>query len=94
MAAPASPAGPAPAPAPAPTEAAAAAAADDVADDDDLIMPLVFPLTLVFVLLSPFGDSRSVNARKTIPSVLFRIHHTALTIQLITLTLTTRDGLV
>ena len=86
MAAPASPAGPAPAP--------AAAAADDVADDDDLIMPLVFPLTLVFVLLSPFGDSRSVNARKTIPSVLFRIHHTALTIQLITLTLTTRDGLV
>ena len=93
MAAPASPAGPPPAPAPAPTEAAAAAA-DDVADDDDLIMPLVFPLTLVFVLLSPFGDSRSVNARKTIPSVLFRIHHTALTIQLITLTLTTRDGLV
>ena len=85
MAAPESADGPAPAPAPSLT---------DATDDDDLIMPLVFPFTLVFVLLSPFGDSRSVNARKTIPSVLFRIHHTALTIQLLTLTLTTRHRLV
>ena len=88
MAAPESAEGPAPAPAPAP------APTDATDDDDDLIMPLVFPFTLVFVLLSPFGDSRSVNARKTIPSVLFRIHHTALTIQLLTLTLTTRHRLV
>ena len=83
MAAPESADGPAPAP-----------SLTDATDDDDLIMPLVFPFTLVFVLLSPFGDSRSVNARKTIPSVLFRIHHTALTIQLLTLTLTTRHRLV